>query len=118
MKRVLIGTIAAVALVAFAGAAAAQDAKIAKGKQLFTDQKCTMCHSIAGTGNAKGPLDDVGSKLSADEIRGWITDPAGSAAKAKAERKPPMSTMAAKYKALSKDDVDALVAYLSSLKKK
>ena len=28
-----------------------------------------------------------------------------------------MSMMAAKYKALPKDDVDALVAYLSSLKK-
>ena len=34
---------------------------------------------------------------------------------AKAERKPPMP---AKYAALPKDDLDALVAYLSSLKKK
>jgi cytochrome c553 len=37
------------------------------------------------------------------------------AAKAKATRKPPMT---AKYAALPKDDIDALVAYLSSLKKK
>ena len=36
-------------------------------------------------------------------------------AKNKAERKPPMP---AKYAALPKDDLDALVAYLSSLKKK
>jgi mono/diheme cytochrome c family protein len=118
MKRVLVGAISALALVAFAGAASAQDAKVAKGKQLFTDQKCAMCHSIDGKGNPKGPLDAVGATLSGDDIRGWITDPAGSAVKAKAERKPPMSTMAAKYKALPKDDVDALVAYLSTLKKK
>ena len=118
MKRILIGTLSAVVLVGFAAAASAQDAKIAKGQKLFTDQKCTLCHSIEGKGNAKGPLDGVGSKLSADEIRQWITDPATMATKAKADRKPAMSTMAAKYKALSKDDVDALVAYLSSLKKK
>jgi mono/diheme cytochrome c family protein len=118
MKRMLIATMSVIALVAFAGAASAQDAKVAKGKQLFTDQKCTMCHSIAGQGNVKGPLDDVGSKLTADEIRQWITDPATMAEKSKAERKPPMSMMAAKFKALPKDDVDALVAYLSTLKKK
>ncbi len=44
-----------------AGAARAQDAK-AKGEQIFTDQKCSLCHSIAGKGNAKGSLDDVGTK--------------------------------------------------------
>ena len=79
---------------------------------MFTDQKCTLCHSIAGKGNAKGSLDGVGSKLSADEIRSWITDPKGMAAKTKATRKPEM-----KVYTLPKDDVDALVAYLSSLKK-
>ena len=40
----------------------AQDAKA--GEKLFADQKCSVCHSIAGKGNAKGPLDDVGSRLS------------------------------------------------------
>jgi uncharacterized protein (TIGR01732 family) len=33
-----------------------------------------VCHSIAGAGNKKGPLDKVGTKLSADDIRAWITD--------------------------------------------
>jgi mono/diheme cytochrome c family protein len=115
MKRVLIGIVAIVALAGFAGAASAgQDAK-AKGEKVFADQKCSLCHSIAGKGNAKGALDDVGSKLKADEIRQWITDPVTMAAKAKAERKPPMP---AKYASLPKDDLDALVAYLSSLKAK
>ena len=93
-------------------AAAAQDAKVAKGQQLFVDQKCSLCHSIAGKGNAKGSLDGVASKLSADEIRSWITDSKGMTAKTKATRKPEMKAFT-----LPKDDVDALVAYLTTLKK-
>jgi len=116
MKRVLIGIVSVCALVAFAGVASAQDAaKIAKGEKVYADQKCSMCHSIAGKGNAKGSLDDVGSKLKAEEIHDWIVKPAEMTAKAKADRKPPMP---AKYASLPKDDLDNLVAYLSSLKKK
>jgi mono/diheme cytochrome c family protein len=92
-------------------AVSAQDLK-AKGEQVFTAQKCSLCHSIAGKGNAKGSLDGVGSKLSADEIRSWIVDAKAMTAKTKATRKPEM-----KAYSLPKDDVDALVAYLSSLKK-
>jgi mono/diheme cytochrome c family protein len=103
--------LAAVLCVGVAAVAAAQDAK-AKGEKIYADQKCSLCHSIAGKGNAKGSLDDVGSKLKADEIRDWIVDAKGMTAKAKAVRKPEM-----KQYALSKDDVDALVAYLSTLKK-
>jgi len=51
--------------------------------------------------------------LSADEIKQWILDPKGMAAKAKSTKKPPM---AAKYGALPAADVDALVAYMQSLK--
>jgi mono/diheme cytochrome c family protein len=102
---------AAVVSAGFAAPAAAQDAK-AKGAQLFADQKCTLCHSIADKGNKKGPLDGVGSKLSAAEIREWITDSKGMTAKMKTTRKPEM-----KAYTLPKDDVDALVAYLGSLKK-
>jgi mono/diheme cytochrome c family protein len=94
-----------------AAAASAQDAK-AKGEQVFTAQKCSLCHSIAGKGNPKGALDDVGSKLKADEIRQWIVDSKGMTAKTQPTRKPEMKTYT-----LPKEDVDALVAYLSSLKK-
>ena len=102
----------AVVLFMFAGAASAQD--VAHGKQVFTDSKCGVCHSIGGQGNKKGPLDEVGSKLSAADIRQWITSAPEMAAKAKADRKPPMKA----YPDLSKADVDALVAYLQTLKKK
>jgi len=94
-----------------AAAASAQDAKVAKGQQLFTDQKCTLCHSIGDKGNKKGPLDGVASKLSADDIRSWITDAKGMIAKTKPTRKPEMKAFT-----LPKEDVDALVAYLTTLK--
>lgn len=116
--KCIMAMAAAVAVTAMtAGSASAQDLA-AKGAKVYADQKCSVCHSIAGKGNAKGPLDDVGKKLSADDIREWIVDPAAATAKAKAERKPPMTSVAAKLKALPKEDVDALVAYLSSLKGK
>ena len=92
--------------------ALAQDAK-AVGEKVYAEQKCSVCHAVGGKGNAKGPLDDVGSKLTADEIRAWITDAKGMTAKTKAARKPEM-----KAYTLPKEDVDGLVAYLSAMKKK
>jgi len=90
--------------------ASAQDAK-AKGEKVFADQKCSLCHSIAGKGNPKGSLDGIGAKMKPDDIREWIVNAKGMTAKTKATRKPEM-----KQYTLPKDDVDALVAYLSSLK--
>jgi len=90
---------------------AAQDLK-AKGEKVYADQKCSVCHSIAGKGNTKGALDDVGSKLSEADIRAWITDAKAMTAKTGAPRKPVM-----KQYSLPQDDVDALVAYMTSLKK-
>ena len=37
--------------------------KVDRGMQVYAAQKCSVCHSIAGKGNKKGALDDVGSKL-------------------------------------------------------
>ena len=84
-----------------------------KGATVFAAQKCSMCHSLDGKGMAKGPLDGVGSKLTADQIREWITHPVEMSAKAKATRKPVMKA----YPNLPKDDLDALVAFLASKKK-
>jgi mono/diheme cytochrome c family protein len=97
-----------------APALAGDAAQVEKGKSLFAAQKCSLCHSVAGKGNAKGSLDEIGSKLKADEIRQWLVSPKEMAEKAKATRKPPMQS----YEKLAKADLDALVAYLESLKKK
>ena len=90
----------------------AADAKVEKGMQVYSEQKCSLCHSIGDKGNKKGPLDEVGSKYSAADLRAWIVDAKGMTEKTKAPRKPPM-----KNYDLPKDDVDALVAYMATLKK-
>jgi mono/diheme cytochrome c family protein len=95
-----------------AAVSAAEDGKD-RGEKIFADQKCALCHSIAGKGNVKGPLNEVGSKLQPDEIRAWITDAKGMTARTKAPRKPAMKTYT-----LPTEEVDTLVEYLSSLKKK
>ena len=111
-KRFLITTTLVTAVgVAMALPAAAQDAK--KGQEVYTAQKCQMCHGIAGKGSKANPLDGVGAKLSADDIKQWITHPTDAAAKAKSTKKPPMP---AKYGSLPAADLDALVAYMQSLK--
>ncbi len=89
------------------------DAQIKRGQEVYNAQKCMVCHSIAGKGNKQNPLDGVGKKLTADEIREWITHPTEMSAKAKSTKKPPMP---AKYGTLPAADIDALVAYMATLK--
>jgi len=95
-----------------AATAAAQDAKVARGEKVYAEQKCALCHSIGDKGNKKGPLDGVASKLKAEQIHEWIADAKGMTTKTKALRKPEM-----KAYTLPKDDLEALVAYLMTLKK-
>ena len=109
MRRVMSMTVV-VLLAMVPSFAAAQDA--AKGEQVYAAQKCSMCHQIAGKGNKLSPLDGVG-KLSAAEIKEWIVDPDAAAKKHNSTKKPAMPKTFAK---LPPADVDALVAYLQTLK--
>jgi mono/diheme cytochrome c family protein len=94
-------------------ASGAQDAAaIEKGKQIYAAQKCAMCHALQGKGNKMSPLDGVGSKLSADDLRKWIVSPKEMEAKLATKSKVSMKA----FPTLPKDDLDALVAYLASLK--
>jgi mono/diheme cytochrome c family protein len=102
----------AILSVSGAASASAADAKVDSGEKVFAVQKCALCHSVGDKGNKKGPLDGVGSKLKGDEIREWIVDAKGMTAKTKSTRKPVM-----KAYALPKKDVEALAAYLGTLKK-
>jgi mono/diheme cytochrome c family protein len=105
---VLFSFLSLVAITAYAQDAAA----VKRGEAVYAAQKCSACHSVAGKGNQRGALDKVGSKLSADEIHQWIVAAPGMTAKTKAVRKPVMKA----YATLPKDDLDALVAYMQSLK--
>ena len=118
--RVLIAAVASAISVGtlFAGASA-QDTKpdpkrVEAGAKIYASQKCSMCHSVAGKGNAAGKLDDVGSRLSEEEIRQWLINPRVMTEKAKATRKPLMPA----YTKLKAEELDALVAYMKSLTKK
>jgi cytochrome c2 len=94
-----------------AGAAAplmADDAAVTKGRAVFEAQKCMMCHSVEGNGNKNKPLDGVGSTLKPEEIKKWITAPKDMKADTKMKA----------YPSIPAGDLDALVAYISSLKKK
>jgi mono/diheme cytochrome c family protein len=94
-----------------ASAVAQSQAKADQGAALFVSQKCTMCHSAAGKGNPKGSLDRVAATHKADEIRQWILDPEAMRGKTNATRTPAMKPIK-----LSADQVDALVAFITSLK--
>jgi mono/diheme cytochrome c family protein len=83
------------------------------GKAVYAAQKCSVCHSIAGVGKKTNPLDGVGGKLSAEDIKEWIVAPAAAAKKHNSTKKP---VMPAKYAKLPAADVDSLVAYMQSLK--
>lgn len=105
--RTVLGVLVGLGL---AVTASAQD-NVAKGMKVYADQKCSLCHSIADKGNKKGPLDGVGKKLPEADLRAWIVDAKGMTDKTKAARKPVMKS----YN-LPKEEVDALVAYMLSLK--
>jgi mono/diheme cytochrome c family protein len=109
MFKVIAGFALSIGL---AAPAAAQSATVAQGEKVYADQKCAVCHSIGVKGNKKGPLDGVASKLKADEVRAWVVDAKGMTEKTKAARKPAMKSYT-----LPKEDLDALVAYMMTLKK-
>ena len=111
MSRTVLAAVAA-ALVGMGAFVRAEQATAAAGEKVFAAQKCIICHSVAGKGNKNGPLDDVGNKLSAADIRAWIVTPAEMGKKHTATRKPPMKSFAS----LPAADIEALVAYLQTLK--
>jgi mono/diheme cytochrome c family protein len=112
MKNAIVIGFVLAAVTLISAPASAQGAA-EKGAAVYVAQKCATCHALDGKGMAKGPLDGVGSKLTAAEIHDWIVKPAEMTKKTNATRKPPMRA----YPNLPKEDLDALVAFLVSKKK-
>jgi mono/diheme cytochrome c family protein len=110
-RRVL--SLGALAIALAVPGAAQDDAQIKKGQEIYAAQKCSTCHQIAGKGKASSVLDGVGKKLTADEIRQWIVNPKEMTTKTQSKKKP---VMPAKWTKMPAADVDALVAYMVSLK--
>lgn len=82
------------------------DTLVELGIRVYEEQRCAVCHSIAGVGSPRSPLDGVGSRLTTEEIRLWIVDPQ--------EMRPGIRKPA--YDDLPDDELEALVAYMESLR--
>jgi len=109
----VISTVFAAGFLSAATAYGQDKAQIDHGIKVYAAQKCNVCHSIEGKGKKTGPLDGVGSKLSADEIREWLVNATAMTKKTNSKKKPVMKN----YSKLPKEDIDALVTYMLSLKK-
>jgi mono/diheme cytochrome c family protein len=111
MRRTLEMLMAGALMMAWGQAALAQDGKVAKGATLFEANKCSVCHSVQGKGGKK-PLDGAGTRLDAATVKLWLTDPKAAEAKTGKKAMPPMKN----FSTLPAEDIDALVAYVMSLK--
>ncbi len=90
----------------------ATDPRLAAGKRVYDAQNCARCHSVAGEGSPRSPLDGVGASLGPVELLHYAT---GHAAIAE-DLSPRVLKEKQGYQSLPKDDLDALVAYLQSLR--
>ncbi len=83
-----------------------------RGREIYEANRCSGCHSIAGTGNPRSPLDGVGARRTKEDLVDWITG-TGTAAESL-----PSGVVRRKqrYSDLPPGDLTALVEYLSTLK--
>lgn len=91
--------------------AAADAALLARGRAVYDAQGCARCHSIAGQGSPRSPLDGVGAHIPRGQLRDWIV---GSEAVADALA-PRVRAAKQPYADIPAAEMDALVAYLASL---
>lgn len=89
----------------------AAKAQIERGRTVYSDQKCATCHSVAGSGNPRNPLDGAGQRWDAAELRAWITG-TGVATEL---LQPAIAKRKQRFQQLPEPDLAALVAYVASL---
>ena len=89
------------------------DLAVAAGRRVYVAEKCSVCHQVAGQGNKLFPLDGVGGRLTAADIRRWFTHTVEM--EDRLAKQPAIRMSSRKYK-FSDPELDALVAYLQSLK--
>lgn len=85
---------------------------LAAGQQVYQQHSCARCHSIAGKGNPRNPLDGVGARRNAEDLRNWITG-ADVLQGVMPERAFKIKQV---YGELSNEDLDVLVIFMQSLR--
>jgi len=85
---------------------------IEAGFQVYQRKTCARCHSIAGKGNPRNPLDGVGARRHAQALRDWIigADVLQTVMPARA------FNIKQAYRELSDDELDTLLIYMQSLR--
>jgi len=109
IRRLVVLSVAVAALLC-AGMAVAQDAAmIEKGKAVFDSAKpaCKACHN-----ESKAPLDKYGATGTAEDAKAWLRTPKEMFTKTGKTGLMP----AYNDKKISDEDLDALAAYLMSMK--
>jgi len=82
------------------------DPKIERGKVVYDETGCATCHAIGGIGGRTGSsLDKIGSKYDAEKLKGILLNP----------KTLNPNTVMPPFEG-SEEDLEALVAYLLSLK--
>ena len=106
LKPVLV---VAACLALVSGPAGAQDQKlVGKGQDLTVKNKCALCHVIAGKGGKIGKsLDGVAARLDTTAIRRILSDP---------QKEFPDAKVKMPKVAWATGDIDAVIAYLQTLK--
>ena len=85
---------------------------VSKGRDIYQQQNCPVCHAVAGVGNPRYPLDGIGSKFGLDEIKKRVTG-VSSAQQDLSER---VRVMKRNYSKIPAEDMKELLTYLRSLK--
>lgn len=80
----------------------------ARGAQVYAEQGCARCHSLAGQGNPRLSLDAVGNRHDAQALRQWVI--ADAAINANLSTR--VRQIKAGYAQLPETDMAALIAYL------
>lgn len=86
--------------------------QISKGRTVYDENDCARCHSVAGQGSPRSPLDGVGSRLDREQLREWVT----AAESVQEELSPRAVTAKQRYAELAEEPMAALLDYLGSLK--
>ena len=82
-----------------------------RGRAVFENLGCVRCHSVAGRGGPRAPLDGVGARRSPGSLRAWTLGVDDAA--------PELAPSVRIAKAANRDapaaELDALVRYLATL---